>query len=118
MSNNAICISLEIEVPLPATPPLPPQQAQADQQAELMRQKLEEKRQQRSVSVVAAPTAVAPPSMLGDAKAGGEHPKEEKEVEVGRRKWSDPVGMPILARRRSVTVLVTEGEMDNNINNT
>ena len=77
-----------------------------------MRQKLEEKRQQRSVSVVAAPTIVAPSSAFGDAKEAGECPKEEKEVEVGRRKWSDPVGVPILARRRSVTILVTEGEMN------
>ena len=111
MSNNVICMSLEIEVLSPATPTL--QQAQADQQAELMRQKLEEKRQQRSVSVVAAPTVVAPPSAFGDAKEGDERPKEGKEVEVGRRKWSDPAGVPILARRRSVTALVTEGEMNN-----
>ena len=108
MSNNVICMSLEIEVLSPATPTL--QQAQADQQAELMRQKLEEKRQQRSVSVVAAPTVVAPPSAFGDAKEGDERPKE---VEVGRRKWSDPAGVPILARRRSVTALVTEGQMNN-----
>ena len=76
-----------------------------------MRQKLEEKRQQRSMSVVAAVAAAAPPPALFEAKEGDEHPKEEKE-EVGRRKWSDPIGVPILARRSSITALVMEGELN------
>ena len=67
-----------------------PQQAQADQQADLMRQRLEEKRQQRAV-----------PTETGDAA--------KEEAEMNRKKWSEPVGGAALARRSSITALVTEG---------
>ncbi len=91
-------------------------QAQADQQAGPLRQKIEEKRQQRAAAAAGAavtPTAsVAAPSLpppVDDKRSGGEERKEGV-GEPGRRQWGDPVAMPTLVRRPSVTAVVTEGK--------
>ena len=96
-------------------------QAQADQQAGPLRQKIEEKRQQRvaaaagAAAVTPAPSGAAPPFPLHtDDKKDEEVEKKEGVLEPGRRQWGDPVAMPTLARRPSITAIVTEGKDNNN----
>jgi hypothetical protein len=89
-------------------------QAQADQQAGPLRQKIEEKRQQRAAAgaaITPAASVAAPflPPPVDDKKSGGEERKEGV-GEPGRRQWGDPVVMPTLVRRPSVTAVVTEGK--------
>lgn len=77
-------------------------QAQADQQADAMRRKLEEKRQQRE----AASQAAGVPAVRGRGEEGG-----EGKVEV-RKQWGDPKlkGAPILARQCDATGVVRDGK--------
>ena len=92
-------------------------QAQADQQAGPLRQKIEEKRQQRvaaAAGAAATPTAsvaapLLPPPPVDDKKSGGEE-RKEGECDPGRKQWGDPVAMPTLVRRPSITAVVTEGK--------
>ena len=89
-------------------------QAQADQQAGPLRQKIEEKRQQRAAAAAVTPTAsvaapLLPPPLVDDKKSGGEE-RKERERDPGRKQWGDPVAMPTLVRRPSVTAVVTEGK--------
>ena len=81
-----------------------------------MRQKFEEKRQLRVAAAagpVVTPTPAAAAPLTTEDTNGVVGENREKVPVPGRKKWGDPAAIPTLARRNSITVVVTEGEYRN-----